>query len=330
MWYFGSMDSIFGNVDDLMLFHNVVQQGSLSRAATLVGLPNSTLSRRLSALERRLGIKLLQVKGKRLTATEQGQQYFQQLSPLLEMLDQQFLDLQAQHRELSGTIRLQVPALMYETWIGDIIERFLVEHPLVRLELRTEQAPSDLLAEDMDLGICIGPLSDSSLVAQRVFAAPCGLFAHVDYLQRRGKPASLDQLSEHALIISQILDRWMMVPPESDTPIAYRPNARMKVPDIREVRRAIFAGIGIGLLPLHHLRGHEAQVRQIMADYRFEQLKFYLVYRRRELLPKAQEILIKQLVAGAPTIDDAKSMIGKVASARHMAAETRSRSDRST
>ncbi|WP_170111858.1 LysR family transcriptional regulator [Photobacterium frigidiphilum] len=317
------MDSIIGNVDDLMLFYKVVQQGSLNRAATLVGLPNSTLSRRLSALERRLGIKLLQVKGKKLAATEQGQLYFQQLSPLLEMLDQQFLNLQEQQRELSGTIRLEMPALMYETWIGDIIERFLLEHPQVRLELRTEQAHSNLLAEDMDLGVCIGPLSDSSLIAQQIFGAPCGLFAHIDYLQCRGKPENLDELSEHALIISQILDRWMMVPPGSTSPITYRPNARMKVPDIREVRRAIFAGIGIGLLPLHHLRGNEDQVQQIMPDYRFEQLKFYLVYRRRELLPKAQQVLIKQLLAGAPSITDAELMIEKVVSADHMNAETR-------
>ncbi len=317
------MDSIIGNTDDLMLFYKVVQQGSLNRAATLVGLPNSTLSRRLSTLERRLGTKLLQVKGQKLTATEQGKLYFLRLSPLLEALEQQFIGLQAQQQELSGTIRLEVPALMYETWIGDIVEQFLLDHPQVRLELRTAQAHSNLLAEDVDIGVCIGPLSDSSLIAQQLFDAPCGLFAHIDYLQRWGKPENLDELSEHALIICKVLDRWMMVPPDSASPITYRPNARMRVPDIHETRRAILAGIGMGLLPLHHLRGNEDQVQQIMPDYRFEQLKFYLVYRRRELLPKAQHLLIKRLLTGSPSITDAELMIEKVVSAHHMKRKTK-------
>jgi DNA-binding transcriptional LysR family regulator len=184
--------------NDLLLFARIVESGSFSRAAERVGLPKSTVSRRIAELETRLGERLLQRTTRKLVLTEFG-------AGLLEHARQMVLEVEAanavvQHRQAmpSGRLRVSMPNDFLSPVLVGRLPDFLQRYPAIRLELDLSPRRVDVLGEDFDLAIRMGDLpDDASLVARRLGVFSAGLYASPAYIARRGMPDHPDKLMVH-------------------------------------------------------------------------------------------------------------------------------------
>jgi DNA-binding transcriptional LysR family regulator len=187
--------------NDLLLFARIVEAGSFSRAAQRLDLPKSTVSRRISYLESRLGERLLQRTTRKLAVTEFGASLLEHARKVAEQVEA--AGALAQHRQLepSGKLRISLPGDFANYGLINVIQRFLERYPAVQLELDLSPRRVDLLTENFDIAIRMGDLpDDANLSARRVVFVRFGLYAAPSYIASRGLPSHPDELLDHDLL----------------------------------------------------------------------------------------------------------------------------------
>ncbi|MDD4881294.1 MAG: LysR family transcriptional regulator [Gallionellaceae bacterium] len=220
------------DANDLILFAHIIDAGSFSRAAERTGLPKSTLSRRITGLENRLGGRLLIRGTRRLTITELGEGILDHARHLRE--ETQAAAALAQHSQATprGSLRVSFPPDFVELDLVPFLFQFTASYPEVRLELDLSPRRVDLIAERFDLAVRIAARlpDDSTLVARRLTVLSGGLYASPAYLARHGEPTSPAELLEHIglrmidslgeplpWLLSKGVERWQGLP---DGPLA--------------------------------------------------------------------------------------------------------------
>ena len=187
------------DANDLILFAQVIDAGGLSRAAARCGLPKSTLSRRLSQLEERLGERLLTRSTRRLALTEFGERMLEHARRLLE--DMESAAAFAQHRQGAprGLLRVSMPPDFVELDLAPFLLEFAGRYPEVRVELDLSPRRVDLLAERFDIAVRVANRlpDDATLIARQLCEFRNGLFASPAYLARYGRPLHPAELSAH-------------------------------------------------------------------------------------------------------------------------------------
>jgi len=189
--------------DDLLLFARVMEAGSFSRAAERLRLPKSTVSRRMAALEDRLGEKLLQRSTRRLALTDFGQGVLEHARVVASEVDGALaLALHRQQRP-RGRLKVSMPGDFAQQALPDMLSRFVRDNPEVQLELDLSPRRVDLIAEGFDLALRMGQLpEDSQLAARRLALIATGLYASPGYLAQHGEPQLPEALgSMHGLMI---------------------------------------------------------------------------------------------------------------------------------
>ena len=186
--------------DDLILFAQVIDAGSFSRAAERSGLPKSTVSRRISALETALGERLLTRTTRQLKITEFGEGILDHAQRLLEELEG--ARALAEHRQATpqGVLRASLPPDFFlDLDLLPFLLEFAERYPAVQLELDFSPRRVDLIAERFDLAIRVASRlpDDATLVARRLAVIEHGLYASRAYLQRAGVPKAPDDLLQH-------------------------------------------------------------------------------------------------------------------------------------
>lgn len=191
------------DANDLMLFARVAEAGSFSRAAERVRLPKSTVSRRIAALEKRFGERLLQRSTRKLSITDFGAGVLDHARALAAEVDG--AQALAQHRQAkpSGRLRVSMPGDFANIALPLMLAQFVCEHPAIVLELDLSPRRVDLIGENFDLAIRMGDLpSDSQLAARRLATMTIGLYAAPGYLQAHGTPQHPeDLLALHGLLL---------------------------------------------------------------------------------------------------------------------------------
>lgn len=187
------------DANDLILFAQVIDAGSFSRAAERTGLPKSTLSRRITQLETRLGERLLTRSTRRLAITEFGERILEHARRLLE--ETEAASAMALHRQgvPRGVLRVSMPPDFVELDLTPFLLQFAASYPEVRLELDLSPRRVDLLAERFDLAVRIASRlpDDSTLVARKLCELQNGLYASPAYLARYGTPQQPQDLLKH-------------------------------------------------------------------------------------------------------------------------------------
>jgi DNA-binding transcriptional LysR family regulator len=187
--------------NDLMLFARIVESGSFSKAAQRADLPKSTVSRRISLLEARLGERLLQRTTRKLVLTEFGASLLEHAVKVAEEVEAAGALVQHRQQEPSGRLRVSMPADFANMGMTAMIARFVAKHPAVSLELDLSPRRVDLVAEGFDIAIRMGDLpDDASLNARRVALERFGLYAAPSYIAQRGPPGQPDDLLAHELL----------------------------------------------------------------------------------------------------------------------------------
>lgn len=235
--------------NEMEAFVAVVEGGTFSAAARVLGLPVSTVSRQVSRLEERLGVRLLNRTTRRVTPTAPGQSFFERCRRIVA----DSLDAEEEVRQLHGAPRglLRIsapPSGLRATLVEELVTAFMVRYPEIEVELLAESRYVDLVAEGFDLALRGGILRDSTLTARRLLRMRTGLVASPDYLERRGRPRRVADLARHDLLVQRAPGRQARWPlsPRGSMPV----RGRLMTNDMAVSRAAALAGLGIGYIPL--------------------------------------------------------------------------------
>lgn len=242
-----------------------VDQGSLSGASRVSGVSLASVSRHISALEERLGTRLLVRSTRVLRLTEAGQRYYAEAKRLLAEMDELESSMRVDAAEPSGRLRVTAPTLYGRVHLQPLLAKFLVLHPKVTLDLHLLDRPVNLLEEGIDLAVLVGEQPSSSLVARRLGSIRWVLSAAPDYLARRGTPRGLRDLAQHdGLVYSHLAtdDAWTLM--HEGRPTLVRVPTRMRSNTVDGVVTAAAAGAGIVHAPAWAIADHVAAGRLLV------------------------------------------------------------------
>lgn len=187
--------------EDLQTFVAVVEAGSFTAAAGRLGVAKSAVSRRVSALEARLGAALLTRTTRRINLTDTGRGFYERCVRVLADLDEAEAAVARAHGELRGRLRVALPLSFGIRHMCEPIAEFSRRHPRIEFDLDFNDRRVDLIEEGADVAIRIGHLEDSSLIARRLFDARTVVVAAKSYLDRFGRPAEPEDLAEHRCLV---------------------------------------------------------------------------------------------------------------------------------
>ncbi|MEM9044554.1 MAG: LysR family transcriptional regulator, partial [Pseudomonadota bacterium] len=175
--------------EDMRCFLQVVEAQSVTRAAEVLGLAPSAVSRRLKELERRLGATLMTRTTRRMSLTEAGQIFAARAERILGDLEEAESEVSDAAHLLNGTLRVACPLSFGISYLSPIVIEFMKAHPNLLVELDLSDRQVDLVGEGLDLAVRIGTLEDSSLMARKVADVPMVLVASPSFLDQHGRPS---------------------------------------------------------------------------------------------------------------------------------------------
>ena len=187
-------------LNELATFVAVLEAGSLAAAARRLRRSPPAVTRTLAALEERLGARLVERTTRRLAPTEAGRLLAERARALLAQYDEVVQAAAGARDALRGTLRVTAPVVFGRLHVTPMVAGFLAAYPGLRVELLLADRNLDLLEEELDAAIRIGPLDDSGLVVRRVGQVTRQVVASPAYLARHGTPADPAELAAHELI----------------------------------------------------------------------------------------------------------------------------------
>lgn len=242
------MDSQRPELSDIALFVEVAKRRSFSRAAEALGLPNSSLSRRIARLEQAVGVTLLHRSSRRVELTALGQKYFERCEKIVE-------DAAAAHDQLvrdsvspKGKIRMSVPVDFGLIFIAPALAEFARLYPDLNFDVDMSPRRVDLLAEHYDLAIRVGDLEDSAtLVTRRLATVEVSLFASPSYLRSAGIPHTPPDLATHSclhMLLPESGVPWLLH--DEHTQVSVIGQRRFSINNLSMLRELTVSGVGIG------------------------------------------------------------------------------------
>jgi DNA-binding transcriptional LysR family regulator len=235
------------DLNEMLVFARVVQTGSFTTAATDLGMPKSTVSRKISELEERLKARLLQRTTRKLSLTDVGRTYYEYCARIVGEVESAERAVSSLQEAPRGLLRVTAP--INAAFLSAIVSDYLKRYSDVRLELFCTGRAVDLVEERFDLAIRAGALADSSLIARSLGAVRWFLAATPTYLKKRGRPRSPEDLKKHSCLFFGVGDSGSLRLENGDQSAQLSLPARMMVSDNDVLHAAALAGIGIALLP---------------------------------------------------------------------------------
>lgn len=273
---------------DLPVFVTVVDCGSFSQAAKQLNLTKSAVSKRISHLEDGLGIRLLNRTTRKLSLTEAGQRYYDYASQALSLAKRGVDAVSELHGSPQGRLKITAPMTFGVLHVAPLISEFLSRYPEVEIDLQLEDKMVDLVEGGFDLGIRIGHLPDSNLIAKRL--APCRtvLCASPSYVEKMGAPQKPADLADHNCLRYSYFrggNEWLFLHQEQEFKVL--PRGNFIVNNSEAIRRALITGIGVAQMPTFII-GKELRsgtLVNLMPEYRLPEHFLYAVYPQRKHMP---------------------------------------------
>ena len=234
-------------LDGLQLFVRVAECGSFSKAARAAGIGQPAVSKRIAALEARLGAQLLRRTSRGLSLTEAGQGLYESAVRLLGELDAAEARVGRGQASPAGRLRVAMSPAFGRMYVVPRLAEFLARFPGITVELDISERYVDLVEDGIDVAIRIGRLPDSSLIARRIGSMEAATVAAPRYLERFGEPATPAELERHAAVVFVFRGAprpWEFAGPSGSLTIL--PKAVLSTNDAEHIRAAVRAGLGIG------------------------------------------------------------------------------------
>jgi DNA-binding transcriptional LysR family regulator len=271
------------------VFVAIAEAGSLSAAGRRLGMPLSTVSRYLAALEDQVRVRLITRTTRDLVLTESGRHYLESCRRLVAELEAAELRLAGEHEEPQGELAVTAPVVFGRLQVLPLVVEFLRMSPRVTARLLLVDRTVDLIEEGLDVSVRIGALPDSSLIATRVGSIRHITCASPAYLVSRGRPSSPQELRNHDCISFTALspvERWSFAGPK---PQRVNLHPRLTVNTAEAAIDAAVAGLGITRVLSYQAARPVADrsLRLILEKFEPEEMPVNILH-REDRLPQAK------------------------------------------
>lgn len=290
------------DASSLTLFVEVARRGGFAAASRSLGIPTTTASRRIAALEDELGVRLFQRTTRSLSLTEAGRLYLERMEPIVAEIDEANRAVTQVRDEVMGRLRISAPQYLGQSIITDWVLAFQRAYPKVAVELLLETQHINLPATGMDLAFRAGTLKDDQIIARPLIAGVNRLVASPGYLAKAGTPGTPEDLREHDAIVNnprQSTVLWRLSKDGEEKTI--RPQGRLTTNDLTVAAKAALDGQGIALLPdlAVDRQIQEGELVEVLPDWSAPPFSVSLVYTSRRLATSAQRAFVDFIVARA-------------------------------
>ncbi len=282
------------DLNEIKVFVQVVQSGSFKSAALQLGMPNSTVSSKVSSLEKNLGVSLLRRTTRKLNVTPAGLNFYQEALAAIEQLRMAADRATEKQQEASGLLRITAPVELGISVLPGITQSFLKKFPHITLEFVLSDRRIELISEGIDLAIRAGELQDSSLIAKKMGLASFALFASPFYFKNTQKPQHPRELSEHDCLSFKTLGmrQWKLSNGKSTLSVPIK--EKMTSNDLSLIKALCIAGNGIALLPTFLCQDDLKRKKLIplLSDWRANSSPVHFVYPAQKFMqPKLRAFI---------------------------------------
>lgn len=239
--------------DDILAFLEVVKAGSFTAAGARLAVAKSVISDRVRNLENALGVELLRRTTRKVTPTERGQDFFDQMAPLVQAMADAVDAASDAEGPLTGRLRMTAPISFGMEYLTPVITAFARQHSELEIALDFDDRAIDIIGQGYDLALRIGRLGDSALMARKLCDSDRVVCCSPDYARAHGRPKTLDDLLQHATIDyanAHASRLWSFAPDRAGaSPRTVETRSRIVVNNGEAMRDMAIAGLGIIVLP---------------------------------------------------------------------------------
>jgi len=278
-------------LNDMALFVEVAQTRSFRRAADATGVPNSTLSRRINALEKAIGLRLLHRTTRKVELTEAGQIYYESCRRIVEearLAHEQLGEMLAQP---SGVLRASLPVDFATIYLAPLLAEFARLYPGITFDLDLTPRRVDLVTENYDVAIRMGEPKDSNLIARLLARLSVQVYASPRYLELSGEPTHPSDLAQHECVGFPKTGKWALH--RGAETVEVEVGGRFLVDSIGMIRRLATLGLGVILLP-EEIAGNDVaagRLRQILPGWQGNPTPVYALTETRLLPAKTRRFI---------------------------------------
>ncbi|GAK87267.1 transcriptional regulator LysR family [Vibrio ponticus] len=269
-------------------FVRVVQTGSFSATGRELNTTQTTISKKVAALESKLGVKLLTRSSRDHALTPAGAQYYETCVLILNELDEAEAKARSEVALPQGTIRIAAPIAFGRLVIAPIIAEFFELYPDIQVDLSLSDKHIDMISEGIDVAIRAKQLEDSSLVARHLFENRMLLVASPEYLAKWGEPSKPEQLKQHNCLVYsrlQSLNVWHFERQGKTYSVPVSGNFKSDNGDV--LLEVALNHMGIVQMPIWMVEQHlaDGRLKQVLSDYDGQNLPFNAIYPRSRYVP---------------------------------------------
>ena len=270
------------DLDALLVFGKVVESHSLSKAAALLGMPKSTVSRKLTKLESDLGIKLLRKNTHQLTVTDLGKKVYDHAVNILAEANGVRALVEGSKQEPQGELRVAIPVFVGIDYASRVGATFLQRYPNARLDIHLVDDMVDPIKDGFDVVMGTGPLQDSALIARKVFSLELFLCATPDFVRQLAEPITVPtQLSTVPFIDFGFGGPRKLTVAKNKRRYELSPLVRARANNFQVCKQYILQGLGIGAMPTQIIctaELREGSIVPVLPEWTLEPLDVHMIY----------------------------------------------------
>lgn len=285
---------------ELEIFTRIADEANLTRAAAEMGLSVSGVSRHLTNLENRLGVRLVQRTTRALSLTSEGQRFARSARDILSTLQEAEESVSLVSAEPTGVLRLGASLSFSMLHLMPVINMFTTRYPQVRIDLQASNRYCDIIENGLDLAIRTRRAEvDSSVTIRKLAEVPRLIVGAPDYLARHGVPRTPDDLEHHHLLLYTLSENWDQLSFARDGEERRLPAvAKMASNDGQLLRQAALAGMGLLVQPAYVVQEdiESGQLVPVLPDWTLPRLTMNIVFPSRTHLPARTRLFIDALV----------------------------------
>jgi len=286
----------------LQIFARVAENQSFTKAAHELGIEKSTVSSKVSQLEKHLGVRLLNRTTRLVTLTEAGEGYYQYCRQIVDSAREAEQYAETLTSEPQGVLRLSVSMDFGQLLVQQLIKPFMKAYPELKIDLCVIDREVDLIAERYDLALRIGPgiLKDSSLVGKKLFDIQMGMFASPEFLNEYGEPGSSNVLHNYPFIIfNKDQESVFNFTSEFASSLSENTSGSLKINDVLSCKEAAVAGLGIAILPVDIVRQEikSNRLKHLLSELKLPSPALFAVYPSRQWVPSKLKVFLEFLQA---------------------------------
>lgn len=290
------------NINDMMIFATVAECESFTGAALSMGMPKSTVSQRITRLETRLGLRLLNRSTRRVSLTNNGQVFLSHCRQIRTDITSAEMAMSKLREQPVGRLRITCPEITAIYFMPDLIRDFQNAFPKIEIELIATNDNVDLIQDQIDFAFRAGELSDSELIARYVAPLKRILVASPGYLSKHDRPLLPENLGNHSCLVHISMKDWSMK--NHDRSFEFTPHRQLLSDSQSFLLQSCLKDQGVSILPAYVCASHvkRGELEWLLPDWEIPDNHFYLIYPSRKNFSRSQAVFLQFVQSYSVTV----------------------------